>query len=483
MALSVVTNVASLNAQRNLVSSGKMLAKSLERLSSGLRINRAADDAAGLAISESLRAQIRGLNQAVRNANDGVSLVNTAEGAVVETTNMLQRMRELAVQAASDTNSATNRASLQEEVNQLVDEITRIGNTVQFNGLKLLDGSFQSKNLQIGSGQGEILSIGIGDLRSTQLGKVYEDTSAAVVPTTAYTNGDISIRTSDGTETAVNLVSGYTDGVSDTAAAYSAIAYATYVNAISGTTGVTATVQSHVKTIAGAIAGSATAVTAVDFKINGVQIFGSDTVVSANDADFALRDAINAKSQLTGIIADVDGANKLVLTGADGRNIHVETNAADDLTLGLADNDNDVTYGGTYKLTADAAFTVLDNAGAEHGFDGGGTGTLTANSAIVNLTVSTATLAGEAIFKIDNALRQVSSARSKLGALTNRLESTISNLSTVSENFSASDSRIRDADFAVETALLTRAQILQQAGVAILAQANMSPQAALSLLM
>jgi len=468
--LTVNTNVASLNAQRNLATTGKMLNQSLERLSSGLRINRASDDAAGLAISEGLRSQVRGLNQAIRNANDGISLLNTAESALDESTNMLQRIRELAVQSANDINSTTNRSSMQSEISNLLSEMTRIGNTVQFNGTTLLNGSFSSKLLQIGASANQTLSISIGDMRAASLGEVAISTSAA--PTAQLSNGDVTLNGASIGATAA-------DSVSTTGGAYSSIAMAAAVNSVSGTTSVSATVNATTKTGNVAVAGGG--ILGGGMVVNGVNV-GAVTVL-VNDSDSALRNAINAKSNQTGVVATLDSSNKLVLTASDGRNISFAgSTQAFAATVGYSTiADSTGTFTGTYTLTSDATFTIAGAAPLKAGLTAGSVA-VDANQAVNNVDVTTSSGAASAITRVDNALRQVSAQRSSLGAYTNRLQSTVSNLSTVSENLSAADSRIRDADFATETAALTKAQILQQAGTAILAQANTLPQAVLSLL-
>ena len=476
--LSVNTNVASLNAQRNLAIAGKSLSKSLERLSSGLRINRAADDAAGLAISEGLRSQVRGLNQAVRNANDGISMLSTAEGAAVEVTNMLQRVRELAVQSANDINSASNRASLQEEVDQLVAEITRVAETVEFNGLQLIDGSFTSKKLQVGAARGQTLDVSIGDMRAETLGSIALATSAGTTGVIAANTVEIN-----GVDLGATVASN--DTVSTFGNAYSAISYAKTVNEKSALSGVYANVLDTVKTGDVAVAGGT--INAGDLQLNGVT-FGEITVLAA-DGDGALRDAINAQSNVTGVMAELTAGNELVLTADDGRNISfdgsVNTGALWTTTVGFSTAaDSTATFTGTYELYSDDAVTIT---GAAADLAAAGMTSITsiavdANSAVSRVDVSTQQSAGDTIFMVDNALRQLSTERSKIGAYVNRLDSTVSNLRAISENLAASDSRIRDADFASETANLTKAQILQQAGTAILAQANVTPQAALSLL-
>jgi flagellin len=473
--LVINTNVASINGQRNLYKSSLALNKSLERLSSGLRINRAGDDAAGLAISENLRSQVRGLNQAVRNANDGISLIQTAEGAIDTYTEICQRMRELSIQASSDVNSDENRKSIQLEINQQLDELNRIATTMDFNGAKLFDGTFIDKKIQVGAKAGQTLDISVGDLRTSMIGAVARTVGTAV-NATAFVAGGI-------------LVNGYQVGASASA---TAIDKAAAIQAIYNQTGVTATAEATTVTGTGVVGGGTLNATHY-FIINGVT-FGSatDTIITlANDSDGALRRAINAKSNVTGVVASVNTSNQLVLTAADGRDIDVTLS-----TVGVAPTAQFITglsgaagagvlakTGGTIQLTSDSAFVVADgsqNAATLVGFEG--SIAVDYNLAINTLDVSTFDNAQDALDIIDNALRQINDVRANLGAITNRLENTVSNLMIVAENLSASDSRIRDADFAAETANMTRAQILQQSGVAVLAQANVVPQAALQLL-
>ena len=479
MSLYVNTNIASLNAQRNLTTSVTNLSKSLERLSSGLRINRAGDDAAGLAISENLRSQVRGLGQAVRNSNDGISLIGTAEGALSETVNILQRMRELAVQSASDTNSSENRATIQQEVDQLTSEMTRIANTVQFNGKNLLDGSFTDQTLQIGAFASQTLSFSLTDMRATALGATASVTGAEATDQLAA--GDLTVNGTDVGATTTSM-----DTVSTQDQASSAIAIASAINSVKGTTGVTATVQEA--TWAADETGDITAVTlgpsggTDTLKINGEFIQAG---VAAGDAGGALVDAINAQSAKTGVTAALDGSNDLVLTAADGRNIAITTTGSAGTALKLTASGNldeatDIKRG-SVDLLSDESIVIAGANVAYAGLTAGATQIDTA-TALHSLDVTTAVLSSAAITSIDYALSQVNTARSTMGALTNRLESTISNLRTVAENLSASESRIRDTDFAVETSAMIRAQILQQAGVSILAQANVTPQAALALL-
>ncbi len=350
MGLQINTNVAAMNAYRNLSSTQNTMSTSLERLSSGLRINRAADDAAGLAISEKLRAQSNGLNQATANAQDGISLIQTAEGALNETHSILQRMRQLAVQSANDTNSTEDRGAIQKEVTQLSQELDRISESTQFNGQKLLDGSFNGK-LQVGANAGQNLSVSITKTDTATLGLA--GTTKATAPTGAV-----------GTLT------------------------------------------------------------------SGVPVQGSFTID-------------------TGKVKDSAG-----------------------------------TVIGAYDDTAKTVTFNADNGGAVVTFDktvlsGGTTGSFSVSSAV---DVSSQTGANSALSSIDSALSLVSGQRADLGATQNRLQHTINSLSVAAENASAAESRIRDTDMAKEMTSFTRAQIMSQAGISMLAQANSAPQSVLKLL-
>ena len=480
MAQVISTNFASLNAQRNLDRSSMDLQTSLQRLSSGLRINSARDDAAGLAISERFTAQIRGLNQAVRNANDGVSLAQTAEGALGEVTSNLQRIRELSVQAVNGTNSDSDRAAIQAEVDQLVAEVDRVAGQTSFNGVKLLDGTFSSQSFQIGANAGETISVSIGDATASSLG------ANATVTTTGLSVSDGAASASrDASGLVINgtTINTASDGVSTTDAAGSANALAAAINSSSATTGVTATANATEANL-GSVAASTIA--SGELSINGVEI--TATVLSG-DSDGALTDAINAVSNQTGVTAALDGSNNLVLTAADGRNIQLETDGTNAAATfgGFALNGgsaNDDVVIGTVTLDSDAAIVVGTGIAAATNGQTIGTGTtqVSTTNSVSNIDVTSASGASSAITNVDRALATVNSLRADLGAFQNRMESTIANLQTSSENASAARSRIRDADFAAETASLTRNQILQQAGTAMLAQANAAPQNVLSLL-
>jgi flagellin len=468
MALAINTNVASLNAQRALMRSNSALSTSFQRLSTGLRINSAKDDAAGLAIANRFTSQVRGLNQAIRNANDGISLAQTTEAALNEVGSSLQRLRELAVQASNDTNSASDRAAIQAEADQLVSEIDRVATQTTFNGRAVLDGSFNSRVFQIGANEGDTLSVSISSARSFNLGAVAEVTSGSVTATALGANeltiNGVDIRASQAAD----------DTVSASVNASSAIAKAAAINASAAETGVTAEVNANTYTGTAAVVADGDGGT---FDINGVTI--SVAAIQADDADSALRNAINAVSSQTGVTASLDGSNQLVLTAEDGRNIDFTNNTGGALS-GLADGATANTYG-TFTLKSDSAINVAGTTPANAGLTAG---TTNVNAAINldTLSLASQSQASDAIGTLDDAIRQVSSQQADLGAILSRFESTVSSLSAVSENLSAARSRIQDADFAAETAEFSRNQILQQASTSILAQANVSTQVALSLL-
>jgi flagellin len=474
MSIVVNTNIPSINAQRSLNVINRSMDKALERLASGLRINHAGDDAAGLAIADGLQSQVRGLGQAVRNSSDGLSVVGTAEGSLTTQVTILQRIRELAVQAANDINSATNRGAIQDEILAQVDELTRLGNTTEFNGQLLMNGTFTNKKIQVGAYSGQTITISLGDFRAAQMGTIAQTTGATAIDTTTNASG-ATITTTQGSAT---LTASQSDGVSTVNSSGSAIAKAASINQSYGTTGVSASVVET--TILGGVIAAAVGGTAVagTMTINGVSIFtaGAFTVYGA-DTTGSLRAAINAQSNSTGVTAALDGTSAIVLTAADGRNINLVTVGSTVATSGFAATNS--TTGGRIKMTATEQFTIT---GAANILGATGTITLDANKAVNKIDVTTQVGADTAIQIVDSALKKVADAQGALGALSNRLENTISNLQISIENLSASESRIRDADFAAETAALTRAQIIQQAGIAVLSQANLRPQAALSLI-
>ena len=392
MALTVNTNVASLTSQRNLGGSQEMLKTSLERLSTGLRINSAKDDAAGLAISERFSAQIKGLNQGVRNANDGISLAQTAEGALGEVTNNLQRIRELAVQASNATNTATDRAALQNEVTALVAEIDRVATQTTFNGTKLLNGGFRGAVFQIGANAGD--SITIDSIANSTASNLGTEGFAYIVATAAFSS----------------ILTGNQD-------------FASLAD------GALQVVVGSVTTNLGAIASAST------------MAERAGQVVAA----------INNKSGTTGVFAFVTSGGRIALQGQS------------------------VASG--FGITGAGAATFSDTIGLKKD-----TATITSTTGVSSLSVETYSASQIAIALVDNALSKVNTTRATLGAVQSRFESAVASQQTTSENLAASRSRIQDADFASETANLAKAQILQQSGIAMLAQANAIPQNVLALL-
>ena len=470
MPQTITTNLASLNAQRNLDTSQGSLATSLQRLSSGLRINSAKDDAAGLAISERMTSQIRGLNQASRNANDAISLAQTSEGNLAEISNVLQRMREISVQSANDTNTDDDRTSLQNEMTSLTEEIDRIANAAEFNGKNLLDGTVTTSVFQVGANQNQTISVSMSSAKISDLGLSGSALVAGSSATTAKTIGTgallggvaIGTRADDG----VSYVTGVRSGATST------LAIANAINAISSSTGVTATAKSSATSTA---ISSNLAIADDAFKVNGVNIGALATSASFADRNSALIVAINAKSGETGVTAAAASSTTYTLTAKDGRNI--------DIVYAGADTVGGFTTGALYgQLTLhankDIAVTVENIAGIGNG----STGATYAKSGSATMDISSQIAAGSAISQIDDAITTINEQRAALGTVQTRFQSVIANLNTSSENLSAARGRIRDTDFATETANLTRNQVLQQAGVAMLAQANALPNIVLSLL-
>jgi len=494
MASFINTNIASLNAQRNLSTSQSALNTSLQRLSSGLRINSAKDDAAGLAISERLSSQIGGLNQATRNANDGISLAQTAEGALTQIGSNLQRIRDLAVQSANASNSVTDRAALNNEASQLISEINRVASNTNFNGVNLLDGSFAAQTFQVGANgtsNDQISIASIASAKSSALGvgasSSYSTTvaGAGAVTTTALAAGNLSI---NGFQVGASAA----DGVSFSNSNASGIAKAAAINAVSGSTGVTATVGKT--TVSGTASTSATAIASGDITINGVNLGALNASTSGAQRGAQVAAAVNAISTQTGVTATFDTSTGAVaLAAADGRNITVtaSTNAdAAAANTGITVSATGATDIATSTLslssTSSAGITLANGTGTgltAANLTGGFTSaTTTVGAGVSSLDLTTAAGATAALTTIDAALQSINTSRASLGAYQNRFSSAVSSLQTTSENLTASRSRIRDADFASETATLTRGQVLQQAGTAILAQANALPQGVLALL-
>jgi len=481
MALTVQTNVTSLNAQRNLGQSGSALSTSMQRLSSGLRINSAKDDAAGLQISNRLTSQISGLNVAVRNAGDGISLAQSAEGALQESTNILHRMRDLSIQAANGSNAPEDRRAIQEEMTQLQQEISRIAETTTFGDRKLLDGSFGTESFQVGAKSFETINMGLAAFGSKDIGSYSTDIAGdgtagfGSVGAANTVSGSLTIVSSQGTNAALGAVSA------------SARELAAAINDSSSSAGADARTNVALDLSSFGAGGSL----AFELKgSNGTPIQVS-AAVSATSVE-PLANEINKISGKTGITAevingevvltsergdDIDisafaGTNDIVMTGMD----YEGNKTADTFTVNNGAPTGNAT--GVVRLSSPINYTVL-------GSDASVSSTTTSSAAldsVDSIDVSTALGAQLSIEVIDSALSYIDSNRAMMGAIQNRLESTISNLSNVVENNSAARSRIRDTDFAIETAQMTKNQILQQAGTSILSQANQIPQAAVQLL-
>jgi len=480
------TNIMSLNSQRNLNSSQEALQTSLQRLSSGLRINSAKDDAAGLAISERFTSQIRGLNQAVRNANDGISLSQTAEGALAEAGNILQRVRELSVQSANATNSASDRQALQSEVGQLVSELDRIATNTEFNGQKILDGTFGTAIFQVGANANQTIQATTNNFRTNQYGNYRvegKETTAGAEARNAL--GDALI------------INGSLGSVTfDVDPGQSAKSTAEQITAKSNVTGVKAFASTEVEMRFDAggsytldISSDNEEAQAISFSLQGT---------SGNDGLTGAVTAFNDLSHKTGVTARIsEDGQSVALLNATGNNIQITDTAnanAGNVMVGGMMNADGTTTGGTVigsNQTVETAIVtgqVTFDSDKSFGIIGAAGSTITnAQEAsdlmgVSQLDVSQVASANEALAIVDAALSTVNGQRAKFGAIQSRFGSTISNLQTNSENLSAARSRVRDADFAMETAELTRAQILQQAGTAMLAQANVAPQNVLSLL-
>ncbi|WP_127836713.1 flagellin N-terminal helical domain-containing protein [Clostridium prolinivorans] len=412
-------NINAMNAHRQLGVNNANAGKSMEKLSSGLRINRAGDDAAGLAISEKMRGQIRGLDQASRNAQDGISLIQTAEGALSETHSILQRMRELAVQASNDTNVSADRTAIQDELNQLTKEIDRIATTTEFNTQNLLNGSFSSKEFQIGANEKQKLTLSINKMDTASLGLTSSITMSS--------GSTISAKLADGTY----KVSG--NNVYDSSS-----------NVVG-------------KVSANKIFTGGTSVLAAGN--DDVLETGSYITISESGSKFSIKGAVagNAKSMSPGTYEIKAGGNILkdnsIVGRVSGGKLFI--NQADGSKLSVANTNLGIS---TAAITSGKSFTI-------NGVD-----------------ASTRDTAMGSITSINTAIETVSKERAKLGAYQNRLEHTIANLGTSAENLTAAESRVRDVDMAKEMMQFSKNNILAQAAQAMLAQANQQPQGVLQLL-
>ncbi len=579
MALTVNTNVASLNTQKNLNRASEALSTTMQRLSSGLKINSAKDDAAGLQISNRLTSQINGLNVAVKNANDGISIAQTAEGAMQESTNILQRMRELALQSANGSNSAEDRASLQSEYSQLTTELTRIANTTTFGGRNLLDGSFGTTSFQVGANANETINLSLGNVSANKIGsyQMEEDTTSkrvsgtamaairdtdpllvardtakaandaatkdladktATVATLAAAGGeagdtdyDAAVAARDAADEFLNGDSSATPPTTGTkgalADAETALAASTFTSFTAGTITVQGGGDTKAITLAGnesakeiaksfngAISGlSASARTVVDLSINETALAGGSANLSVSVGEKSvnlvgvtstadLADQLSSNASALGIAVSYDETNdKLTVTSESGENISfgAQSNVKADgsalatsvVTASVMDSNGEYstaaplnasgsTVAGYVELNSAKSYALTSSGGAD-------ISEVFAKSkakmtTIADTDITTASGSQSAISVIDKAISNIDSQRADLGAVQNRFDSTVANLQSIVENSTSARSRIQDADFAAETAELTKQQTLQQASTAILAQANQLPSSVLSLL-
>ena len=469
MGFRINTNIAAMSSHMNSVNNNRALDKSLASLSSGLRINTAADDASGMAIANQLKSQANGLGQAIRNANDGINVAQTADGALEEYTNIINTVRTKSIQAASDGQNDNSRQAIQADIDKLLQEANNIAESTSFNGQNLLDGSFQNKEFHIGAYSDETVGINISNTRTNAIGVHVDQTSSVGVAADALAAGDLKIQTpSLSAAVDVGASSGETNGdaLSVAHSAGSAWAKANAINAVSSQTGVTATAKTEVNSGAQVVSAS---LAAGKVKINGVDIGAVE--VKSSDADGALMNAINAVSDRTNVIASNEGG-KLILTAKDGSDIKVEGGSA--TTTGIADG----TYGGKISLVSDEAVSLT--GGDKIGFVAAAE--LSKGSALDSIDVTTREGAEKAIRTTDAALKQIDSIRSDIGSTQNQLESTVRNISVTQVNVTAAESSIRDVDFAAESANLQKRNILAKSGVYAMSQANSAQQNVMTLL-
>lgn len=475
MSIKINQNIFSLLVRRNLEKSSDKLQGSYEKLSSGERLTRSADDPAAMAMSEQVRYQIRGLRQNQENVSSSISLLGTAESQASGMVDTLQRLRELAVQGASDTLSASNRESIQAEIDQLVEDLETSASDSQFSGRYLFNGAFSEVAIQVGTGSSDTIPLSFGDFRTAKLGAISQVTSSTPVSTAAIAANTLFIN-----QTAIPATS--SDGVSTTASDASAVAKANAINSVEARTGVHAEVLAATTTGSSALQAVNIDGVARNLWINGIAI--SPVQVQAGDGTGALVARINASTNETGVTASVDSSGKLTLNAGDGRNIEIRTQGSIADELGFSASDGDVTtvVSGKVQLGSSRAFTINDTAGTLGLAQTSMQVVPDSTTAISGINVINSANATEALRSIDTALAQLSDCRSRIGAIQNRLEALTSDLATQVQDLTSTDSRLRDTDFALETTQLTQAQILQEAATSILSQANVAPRRALDLL-
>jgi flagellin len=485
------TNVSSLKSQNSLALNQSKLSSAMERLSTGVRINSAKDDAAGLAITTRMTSEIRGLTAAVRNANDGISVAQTAEGALGEITNILQRLRELAVQSSNASNNATDRSFLDTEAQQLIQETQRIGDQTAFNGIKLLNGSFTSQDFQVGSKEGEIIKFNsIADSRATALGSQtlvsaggatkMGTTLAAAANFAATVNGVAAIAA--GANFKLTTATGGTSAAIAVAQHDGAKEIAASINTAANAVGITAVATNS------ATLSNLSATGTVTFNLNGSSISAAITTSSDLSSIAAAINGVSSSTAITASFANPADKSSLTLTASDGRNIRVsdlvvgaagQTAIFSGVTLGTDGNTDSSVKTGIVTLTSTSGQITAANAGADIFANASAT---SAFQAIGGVSLTTQASSTTALSVIDQALTQVNNTRAALGGLMNRFAATVANQGSTIMNLSASRSRILDTDYAVETTNLAKAQIIQQAATAMLAQANQSSQSVLALL-
>ena len=504
----ITTNIASLNAQRNLTGTNTGLQTTFQRLSSGFRINSAKDDAAGLQISNRLTAQIGGLTVASRNANDGISLAQVAEGALQESTNILQRIRDLSIQSANGSNGSSERAALQQEVAQLQAELNRIADTTRFGSRLVLDGTFGTQTFQVGARAFETITVSTGNAKATAIGSYQVNAGTASSGNVSKIGAGVAMKaaTTNSTLAETLTVSGYLGKSTVAIAAGDSIkTVAANINAITNSTGVSVSARSNVKLDNLSLAGN------VSFELlsdNSTAISVSASITTKGDLT-PLAEAINRNTAQTGVYATVsDARDAILLTNEQGENItlqnltHSTVTATMDIALvdfdgGFAATDeleaavgagtvlngtNDITGVGILQFNSSRSYTLAQATGNTLYNAAAGISVGSGLETVADIDIATSIGAQNAIAVVDQALENIDSIRGGLGAVQNRFQSTIANLNNVAENASAARSRIRDTDYAAETANLAKFQVLQQAGLAVLAQANASSQTVLSLL-
>ncbi len=465
MGFRINTNIGAMDAHRNAVQNNVALDKSLQRLSSGLRINTAADDASGLAIANQLKAQATGLGQSIRNANDGIGVAQTADGALDEYENIINTVRTKSIQAASDGQNADSRKAIQSDISKLMQEANNIAKTTSFNGQKLLDGSFQDKAFHIGAYSNETVGINISNTQINTIGRHVDTAGSAAVDTKALAAGDIKINTDAlSGSVAVGATSADlgkdNDTVSIAHSADSAWAKAGAINAVSNKTEVTAIASTEVD--GGAVVSGT--ISAGELTINDIDIGKVD--VKSSDSDSALMNAINAQTDKTGVVATNEGG-KLVLHSNDGSDIKISGSAAVSGTSGLAVkvNTGDITLISDHQVQ-------LSGANSHIGFGVSAKLSKEVSSTLSKIDVTTRDAAEKAIRTTDSALKQLDAIRSNIGSTQNQLQSTVRNISVTQVNVTTAESQIRDVDFAAESANFAKHNILAQSGAYAMSQAN-----------